>query len=185
MLQNSLRHAQRVLAQTGFAIHQRAVTDVTARKMNRAKKVVSERPFGPVRLVIGAIRGASRPFWGVVVVCGGGLGSVTQARYPHVTRSRTRPRPRPTVSDTATDTVTVSVTDSVTVTAPVILHSLSIADIHIGRTLGQVKSLAACKAFSLNCVRCCGWSCSRVRTWRRLLLFKSDSTSPHLYFSTN
>ena len=25
-------------------------------------KVVSERPFGPVRLVIGDIRGASRPF---------------------------------------------------------------------------------------------------------------------------
>ena len=67
LLQNSLRHAQRVLAQTGFAIHQRAVTDVTAHKMNRAKKVVSERPFGPVRLVIGDIRGASRPFgWGGV-----------------------------------------------------------------------------------------------------------------------
>ena len=29
--------------------------------------VVSERPFGPVRLVIGDIRGASRPFVGVVV----------------------------------------------------------------------------------------------------------------------
>ena len=62
LLQNSLRHAQRVLAQTGFAIHQRAVTDVTARKMNRSKKVVSERPLGPVRLVIGDIRGASRSF---------------------------------------------------------------------------------------------------------------------------
>ena len=67
LLQNSLRHAKRVLAQTGFAIHQRAVTDVTARKMNRAKKVVSERPLGPVRLVIGDIRSASRPFGGVVV----------------------------------------------------------------------------------------------------------------------
>ena len=32
-----------------------------------ATKVVSERSFGPVRLVIGAIRGASRPFGGVVV----------------------------------------------------------------------------------------------------------------------
>ena len=94
LLQNSLRHAQRVLTQTGFAIHQRAVTDVTARKMNRSKKVVSERPFGPVRLVIGAIRGASRPF---------GVWECGKRAWIGITSTI------PTVTFTATDSVTVSV----------------------------------------------------------------------------
>ena len=98
---------KRVLAQTGFAIHQRAVTDVTARKMNRAKKVVSERPLGPVRLVIGDIRGASRPFRGVVV------GEESLDRYykhdPY-TAPRPRPRPRSRSRITAPVSVKVSVT---------------------------------------------------------------------------
>ena len=108
LLQNSLRHARRVLAQTGFAIHQRAVTDVTARKMNQSKNVVSERPFGPVRLVIGDIRGASRPFWGVVVVCVGAWIGNTSTIHS-VTDSAT-------VTDSVTATATDSATDDVSQT---------------------------------------------------------------------
>ena len=61
---------------------------VTATATATATKVVSERPLGPVRLVIGDIRGASRPFGGVVVF-GRKIGSVSQARYPRTTATVT------------------------------------------------------------------------------------------------
>ena len=69
-----------------------------------ATKVVSERPFGPVRLVIGDIRGASRPFGCVGWWCGkrAWIGITSTILTRSRSRSRSRTRPTATVTDTAT-----------------------------------------------------------------------------------
>ena len=130
-------------------------------------KVVSERPFGPVRLVIGDIRGASRPFRGVVV------GEESLDRYyKHDTHGLgpghghghgTRPRHTATVTATDTDTVTVSATVSSPATASVSVTDQCVNRQHIAPTRSsRSRQFFACVV-------------STRRNFSRILIISMDS----------